>query len=194
MTVRLILAGLALVVGGAAFAQSPPTLGNSAKAVIGTWEFSNADRDKICTATFKSDPASVGFKVEFDKNCVNLFPLIADVGGLDFSRQRSAASLDAQRKSLVEFSEVEDGIYEAPTPGSGVLFLQNAAAAGPPPKPPGEVAGDWAIVRGNGAPLCRFTLATDRRPAMAGADVQARLRRFESRGSISAPGASTATN
>ena len=160
MTVRLILAGLALVVGGAAFAQSPPTLGNSAKAVIGTWEFSNADRDKICTATFKSDPTSVGFKVEFDKNCVNLFPIIADVAGWIFPDNDLLRFIDAQRKTLIEFSEVEDGIYEAPTPGLGVLFLQSAAAAGPPPKPPGEVAGDWAIVRGNGAPLCRLTLAT----------------------------------
>ena len=49
-------------------------------------------------------------------------------------------------KALVEFSEVEDGIYEAPTPGVGVLFLQNAAAAaGPPEKPPEEVAGNWLL-------------------------------------------------
>ena len=84
--------------------------------------------------------------------------------------------LDAQGKSLVEFSEVEDGIYEAPTPGVGVLFLQNAAAAGPPPKPPEQVAGDWAIVRGSGAPLCQLTLATTAASDGFGADGQAGLR------------------
>jgi len=158
---RLALIALALLgMTGAALAQSPAALGESAKAVIGTWEFSNADRDKICTATFTSDPTPVGFKVEFDKNCGNLFPLVNDIVGWKFPDNDLLYLLDAGGKALVEFSEVEDGIYEAPTPGVGVLFLQNAAAAAPPPKPPEQVAGDWRIVRGNGAPLCRLTLAT----------------------------------
>ena len=59
---RVALIVLAVVVGAPAWAQST-TLGDSAKAVIGSWEFSNADRDKICTATFKSDPSKLGFKV-----------------------------------------------------------------------------------------------------------------------------------
>jgi hypothetical protein len=160
MMLRLALLGLAVAAGGAAMAQTPATLGDSAKALIGTWEFSNADRDKICTATFKGDPTPVGFKVEFDKNCAALFPLVADVAGWIFPDNDLLRLLDAQRKTLIEFSEVEDNIYEAPTPGLGVLFLQNAAAAGPPPKPPEQVAGNWAIVREGGPPLCQLTLTT----------------------------------
>jgi Protease inhibitor Inh len=158
--VRGFLIGLAVIAAAPASAQSVATLGESAKAVIGTWEFSNADRDKICTATFKSDPTKVGFKVEFDKNCAELFPLVSGVAGWTFPENDLLRFLDAQGKALVEFSEVEDGIYEAPTPGLGVLFLQNAAAAGPPPKPPEEVAGNWAIKRGSGPPLCALTLVT----------------------------------
>jgi hypothetical protein len=149
-----------LVSVSAASAQTPPTLGDSAKAVIGSWEFSNADRDKICTVVLKSDPAPGGFKVEFDKNCGTLFPLVNDVAAWNFPENDLLRLLDAQGKSLVEFSEVEDGIYEAPTPGVGVLFLQNAAAAAPVSKPPEQVAGDWAVVHGSGAPLCHLTLAT----------------------------------
>ena len=52
---RLIVALIALCLGGVASAQTPPAIGESAKAVLGTWEFSNADRDKICTANFKTD-------------------------------------------------------------------------------------------------------------------------------------------
>ncbi|HSP50832.1 MAG TPA: AprI/Inh family metalloprotease inhibitor [Pseudolabrys sp.] len=157
---RRALIGLAwLCMTGATLAQTSVTFGDSAKAMIGTWEFSNADHDKVCTVTLKSDPAPVGFKAAFDKNCANLFPLVADVVGWSFPENDLLRLLDVQGKSLVEFSEVEDGIYEAPTPGVGVLFLQNAAAA-PPPKPPEQVAGDWAIVRG-GKPLCQLTLATD---------------------------------
>ena len=67
--------------------------------------------------------------------------------------------LDAQGKALIEFSEVEDGIYEAPTPGLGVLFLQApGAAAGPAPMKPEQVAGDWALKRGEGKPLCLLAL------------------------------------
>jgi hypothetical protein len=157
----LALIGFAwLCMTAATMAQAPAALGDSAKAMVGTWEFSNADRDKICTATFKSDSTKIGFKIEFDANCAELFPLVRDVAGWTFPENDLLRLLDAQGKSVIEFSEVEDGIYEAPTPGVGVLFLQNAAAAGPPPKPPEQVAGEWAIVRGSGAPLCRLTLAT----------------------------------
>ena len=158
---RFIAIGLAAIcLAGAAQAQTPTTLGDSAKAVIGAWEFSNADRDKICTATFKSDPTRVGYKVEFDANCGNLFALVGDVAGWNFPENDLLRLLDAQGKALVEFSEVEDGIYEAPTPGVGVLFLQKAGAAGPPPKLPEEVAGNWAIKRGPDRLLCGLTLAT----------------------------------
>jgi hypothetical protein len=158
---RHILVCLAtLCLAGTAQAQKRATLGDSAKAVVGTWEFSNADRDKICAVTLNSDPAPGGFEVEFDKNCGSLFPLVNGVVAWNYPENDLLRLLDSQGKSLVEFSEVEDGIYEAPTPGVGVLFLQNPAAAGPPPKPPEQVAGDWAIVRGGGAPLCRLTLAT----------------------------------
>jgi hypothetical protein len=145
---------------GPALAQAPAPMGDSAKALIGTWEFSNADRDKICSATFKGDSTRVGFKVEFDKNCVGLFPVVSDVAGWSFPDNDLLRLLDAQGKPLVEFSEVEDGIYEAPTPGLGVLFLQNAASAGPPPKPADQVAGDWAITR-RGAAVCSLTLSAN---------------------------------
>jgi Protease inhibitor Inh len=160
MTLRLGLIVVAVAAAGVAFAQTS-SLGDSAKALIGAWEFSNADRDKICTATFKSDPTPVGFKVEFDKNCATLFPIVANVAGWIFNENDLLRLLDAQKKTLIEFSEVEDNIYEAPTPGLGVLFLQNAADAGPSSKPPEQVAGDWAVVRGSGAPLCRLTLTTN---------------------------------
>src|SRR5690242_16366024 len=154
-----ISAGIAAAcIAGAAFAQAQ--LGESAQRMIGSWEFSNADRDRTCTATFKSDLAgSAGFKVEFDANCVNLFPLVRDIAGWKFPENDLLYLVDARGKSVVEFSEVEDGIFEAPTPGVGVLFLQNAAAAAPPPKPPEQVAGDWAIVRKSGSPVCQLTLA-----------------------------------
>ncbi len=144
----------------AAHVQTPATLGDSAKRVLGSWEFSNADRDKKCTATFSGERTAVGFKVEFDANCAGQFPLVADIAGWKFPDNDLLYLLDSTGKALVEFSEVEDGIYEAPTPGVGVLFLQNAAAAAGSEKPPEELAGNWLLTRGAGAPLCAFELAS----------------------------------
>jgi hypothetical protein len=125
------------------------------------WEFSNADRDKTCTVAFKSDATAVGFKLEFDANCGILFPLVRDIVGWKYPEDDLLYMVDAQGKALIEFSEVEDGIFEAPTPGLGVVFLQNPAAAGPAPtKKPADVAGNWAIKRGDGAAVCALTLAS----------------------------------
>ena len=170
--IRLSIVCLAVIcAAGAAFAQTPPpvqakarapAIGESAKKVIGSWEFSNADRDKKCTAIFSSERAAVGFKVEFDKNCVTLFPLVADIAGWNFPDNDLLRLLDAQGKPLAEFSEVEDGIYEAPTPGVGVLFLQNAAAAaGPAQKTPDEMAGNWMLMRGDGHAALRADACRD---------------------------------
>ena len=152
---------MALIVAAPALAQAPsaqsPAVGEAAKAIIGTWEFSSADRTKVCTATFSSDAAPAGFKVVFDANCATLFPLIERVAGWRFPDNDNLFLLDAGGKTLVEFSEVETGLYEAPTPGVGVLFLQNAAAAVAPQKAAGEVAGVWAVRRG-GATVCVLTL------------------------------------
>jgi hypothetical protein len=168
-SMRLIACLGFAVIAAPAMAQVPPQptgLGDAGKALLGTWEFSNADRDKICSARFKTDRTSAGYKVEFDKNCANLFPLVNEIAGWVFPEGDLLKLLDAQGRALAEFSEVEDGIYEAPTPGVGVLFLQKADAAGPPPKPPEQVAGDFALARGRRAPICAFTLSAT--PAQEG--------------------------
>lgn len=155
--VRSLACAFALAAAPAA-AQAPATFGDSAKGMLGSWEFSNADRDKVCTATFKSDRVSVGYKVEFNTGCVTLFPLVANVAGWTFPDNDLLRLLDGQGRALAEFSEVEDGIYEAPTPGVGVLFLQNAAAAAAPAKTPQQVAGNWNVMRGEKT-LCSLALS-----------------------------------
>ncbi len=161
MRVMIRLLGIAgIFLASAAYGQTPPpVLGDSAKAAVGTWEFSNADRDKTCTLILKSDPAPNGFKLEFDKSCVNRFAIVGTVTAWSFPDNDLLRLLDAQGRAVVEFSEVEAVMYEAPTPGVGVLFLQNPAAAATAPMQPDKVAGDWSIVRGK-APVCAITLST----------------------------------
>jgi Protease inhibitor Inh len=163
MALRILIAAMAALVCVPACAQTGVPLSDSVKSMIGSWEFSNAERDKICTANFTTNHAVSGYKVTFDANCAKLFPLVHRIAGWKFLEDDLLYLVDAQGKSLVEFSEVEDGIFEAPTPGQGVLFLQNPAVAAAAPKPNSsrEVAGNWAVVRGEGPPICVLTLASD---------------------------------
>ncbi|MGN6572795.1 MAG: AprI/Inh family metalloprotease inhibitor, partial [Pseudolabrys sp.] len=138
-----------------------PAMGDSAKGLIGSWEFSNADRDKRCTATFTAKRTKAGSEVTFSEGCNTLFPLIDDVAGWTFPDNDLLRLVDGDGRALIEFSEVEDGVYEAPTPGLGVLFLQNAAsAAGTPAKLPDQLAGGWTIRRGDKA-VCSVNLSME---------------------------------
>ena len=155
---RLGIAALALslLASGLAFAQA--TLGESAKEMIGSWEFSTADRQASCTATFKSDRAGKGFRVEFDDKCAAVYAQVKDIASWTFPDNDLLNLLDPAGKSLIEFSEVESGIFEAPVPGYGVLFLQHPDAAGTAAAPAADqLAGDWALMRG-GKALCSLTL------------------------------------
>jgi hypothetical protein len=162
-SLRATFAAIAVtVLAATAHAQAPAQapLSEAAKAMTaGTWEFSNADRDKRCIVTFRADPAAVGMRLEFDKGCVALFPFIREVAGWTLAENDFLRLLDAQGKSLLEFSEVESHMYEAPRPGEGILFIEASTAVGPPPKQADDVAGDWGLVRGAGKPICTLTLA-----------------------------------
>ena len=132
------IAGLiaAVLIASPALAQRTPApvQSESEQDMVGAWELSNAERNRTCTATFKNTRAAVGWRVEFDKNCATVFPLIATAAGWTFPEGDLLRLLDADGRTLTEFSEVEDGIYEAPTPGIGVLFLQNHEAAARKPE------------------------------------------------------------
>lgn len=157
----LIALALAALAGLLAPAHAQAPVSDAVKTMTeGTWEFSNADRDKRCTVTFRTDPAPVGMRLEFDKGCAGLFPFITEIVGWTLRENDFLRMLDAKGKSLLDFSEVESRIYEAPKPGEGILFIQATAAVGPPPKEPEQVAGDWGIVRGSGKPICILTLAS----------------------------------
>ena len=141
----------------ASVAQAQPALNEQAQNMIGTWEFSNADRDKTCSVTFKPDATVGGYKLDFDADCASSFPLVRSITAWKYPPNDLLYLLDAQGRAVVSFSEVEDGMFEAPTPGIGVLFLQNPAAV-PPAKTAEEIAGRWSLKTADGAVLCELTL------------------------------------
>ncbi|HWL31488.1 MAG TPA: AprI/Inh family metalloprotease inhibitor [Xanthobacteraceae bacterium] len=175
--IRAALSALALSVAFAAplAAQAPvppdevvteppiPQQGEPAperRTMVGSWEFSNADREKTCTVTFRNDASKVGKRIEFDPACAALFPFVRDIIGWQQAENDFLRLLDGQGHSVLEFSEVENGMFEAPRAGEGILFIQNASSLGPAPKTAEQIAGEWSIVRRTGRAICTLTLTS----------------------------------
>ncbi len=131
------------------------------RTMVGNWEFSNADREKICTLTFRNEAAKVGKRLEFDPGCVKLFPFVSGIAGWRQSDNDFLRLLDAQGNSVLEFSEVESGIFEAPKPGEGILFIQNPTDLGPAPKTAEQLSGEWTLIRRTGQRVCGLILSNE---------------------------------
>jgi hypothetical protein len=155
----LVLLGPAA--GGRAAAQAPPP-SDAAKAMVGAWELSNADRDRTCTVNFKLGPVSASYPIELDKKCSEAFPRIRAIAAWTFGRNDNLVLVDAGGRPVLELLEVEAGMYEGLRPNEGRYFLQNAAvAAASRDRPADDLFGEWAFVRGTGKPICSVTLANE---------------------------------
>jgi len=144
--------------------SQPQNANDAANAMIGAWEFSNADHDKICRFNFRGDAVAGGYRLDIDKNCPNLFPSTRDMVGWAVDSFGELHLLDAGGNVVVELTQVESGIYDGFNPQEGRYILQTAAAA--PMHSADDMVGDWAMSRGSGKPICTLTLANT--PAGAG--------------------------
>jgi hypothetical protein len=153
VAVAALLAPLALAYP--AVAQDATTL---KKEMIGQWELSTTERSKTCVVTLKADAAPQGLKLELEPGCAKALPFAKDITawnikGLDIVRLQ-----DASGQPVIDFTEVESGIFEGLRQGEGIYILQNLAAARSLAKSMDQMIGDWAMVRGNGRPVCGLTL------------------------------------
>ena len=140
---------------GIAHAKDTSTL---KKDMPGQWELSTTERSKTCVVTLKADVAGQGYKLELEPACKTALPFTKDivawsVRGLDIVRLQ-----DATGEAVIDFTEVEAGIFEGLRQGEGVYILQDLAAARSMAKSMDQMIGDWSIVRGNGQPVCGLTL------------------------------------
>jgi len=144
-----------VAVTGLAQAQDATTL---KKDMVGQWELSTTERSKTCVVTLKGEAAGQGSKLELEPACKAALPFTKDIAawsvrGLDIVRLQDAAG-----EAVIDFTEVEAGILEGLRQGEGVYILQNLAAARSMAKSMDQMIGDWAMVRGNGQPICGLTL------------------------------------
>jgi hypothetical protein len=155
-SVRALAALLALLAGGPPlWAQDASTL---KKDMIGQWELSTTERSKTCVVTLKNDASPQGMKLELEPGCAAALPFTKEITawsikGLDIVRLQDAAGA-----SVIDFTEVESGIFEGLRQGEGIYILQNLAAARSLAKSMDQMIGDWSMVRGNGQAICGLTL------------------------------------
>src|SRR5258707_1192046 len=128
------------------------------KDMIGQWELSTTERSKTCVVTLKGDATPQGLKLELEPGCAAALPFTRDITawnikGLDIVRLQDAAG-----QPVIDFTEVESGIFEGLRQGEGIYILQNLAAARSLAKSMDQMIGDWSMVRGNGRPVCGNTL------------------------------------
>jgi hypothetical protein len=143
---------------GPAPAQDASTL---KKDMVGQWELSTTERSKTCVVTLKGDGTPQGMKLELEPGCAAALPFTKDIAawsiaGLDIVRLQ-----DASGQPVIDFTEVESGILEGLRQGEGIYILQNLAAARSLAKSMDQMIGDWAMVRGNGQPICGLTLTNN---------------------------------
>ncbi len=143
------------LVAAAAQAQTASTLSQD---MVGQWELSTAERGKTCVITLKRDVTPQGQKLELDPGCGAALPFTKNivawgVKGLDIVRLQDAAG-----EAVIDFTEVESGLFEGQRPGEGIYLLQNLVAARAATRSMDQMIGDWSIVRGSGARLCGLTL------------------------------------
>ena len=128
------------------------------KDMVGQWELATTDRSKTCVVTLKPDSTAQGLKLELEPGCATALPFTKDITawnirGLDIVRLQDTAG-----EAVIDFTEVETGIFEGLRQNEGVYILQNLAAARSLAKSMDQMIGDWSMVRGNGQAICGLTL------------------------------------
>jgi hypothetical protein len=161
MTPRASSIALAALV--AWIAGALPTRGQDAstlkKDMIGQWELSTTERSKTCVVTLKGDATAQGLKLELEPGCAAALPFTRDIAAWSIKGLGDIVRLqDTAGEPVIDFTEVESGIFEGLRQGEGIYILQNLAAARSLAKSMDQMIGDWAMVRGNGEAICGLTL------------------------------------
>lgn len=139
--------------------RAESAVSEAAKNMVGGWEMSNADRDRRCPLTFSVEPAPGGYKIDLDAGCPTAFPSLGDVVAWGFGPKDVLRLIDAKGGAVLEFTEVENGMFESERGAEGLLFLQTQASLKVETRSPEQVVGDWNLLREADKPLCRLTLS-----------------------------------
>jgi len=153
----LVGAGVAASTGLLPAAAQAPG-GDAVTFMVGAWELSNSDHDKTCAITFRLDATGPGRALDFDKSCAEMFPETRAVVAWTMGKDAALRLIDPRGKPVLEFIEVENGLFEPLHPSATLYFLQTAAAAQGRQYTADQMFGDWAFVRGSNRQICQISL------------------------------------
>ena len=121
------------------------------KDMIGQWELATTERSKTCVVTLKGDTTPQGLKLELEPGCAAALPFTKDITAWNIKGLATSCGCRMPpAQPVIDFTEVESGIFEGLRTGEGVYILQNLAAARSLAKSMDQMIGDWSMVRGNG--------------------------------------------
>ena len=156
--IALLAALILSVIPSGARAES--AVSEAAQNMVGGWELSNADRDRRCQLAFSVESAVGGYRIEVDATCATAFPTVSDVVAWTFGPKDVLRLIDAKGTALLEFTEVENGMFESERGAEGLLFLQTQASLKVETRTTEQIVGDWSLLREADKPLCRLTLSS----------------------------------
>ena len=153
---RVIAVAAWVALASPVLAQDAPNL---KKDMVGQWELATTERSKTCVVTLKGDTTPQGLKLELEPSCAAALPFTKDITSWNVKGLGDIVRLqDAAGQPVIDFTEVESGIFEGLRTNEGVYILQNLAAARSLAKSMDQMIGDWSMVRGNGQAVCGLTL------------------------------------
>jgi hypothetical protein len=161
MKISVIAIAAVMLAAAVTFAQTPS---EAVKAMVGAWEISNADRDKACAVTLKGEAVKGAYKIDMDKSCAEALPFTREAQAWTIVND-TVRIIDARGRIILQFTEVEGGLYEGERPAEGLYFLQSLDAAGPAFQTAAAMAGEWNVLRETDKPICSLTLSDTAAPA-----------------------------
>lgn len=134
-----------------------PRDAGASSSIAGSWELSNAARNRRCTVMLSPAPT---FAVRPGDGCSTEFPFVSEVRTWKAVPPVALQLLGAGGAMVAEFTAVEDGLYEGERPSDGILFMQNLASRAAEERSPAQVSGNWTLLSPRGGLRCGVTLST----------------------------------
>ena len=154
--IALVVLSALPVLASPVAAQNAPNLKTD---MVGQWELATTERSKTCVVTLKGDTTPQGLKLELEPGCAAALPFTRDIAAWNVKGLGDIVRLqDAAGQPVIDFTEVDSGIFEGLRTNEGVYILQNLAAARSLARSMDQMIGDWSMVRGNGQSVCGLTL------------------------------------
>ena len=90
--------------------------------MVGQWELATTERSKTCVVTLKGDTTPQGMKLELEPGCAAALPFTKDITAWNIKGLGDIVRLqDAAGQPVIDFTEVESGIFEGLRTGRGRL-------------------------------------------------------------------------